>query len=62
MVLNRTSAWEMLRVICLMEMSHLVEMLCLRKYKASSMHGKKYFHEGIQQVIHETWHGDMRVK
>ena len=31
-VLNRTSAWEILRVFCLMEMSRLVEVPCLTSH------------------------------
>ena len=30
-VISRTSAWEVLHVFCLMEMSRLMEVLCLRK-------------------------------
>ena len=41
MALNRTSAWKVLRAFCLMKMSHLVEvtclveMLCVKKYHVS---------------------------
>ena len=63
MALNRVSKWEVLCVLCLMEMSHLVEVArlmevpCLRlwKYHVSwKCHAwKNYFHEGVQLVTHK---------
>ena len=47
MAINRTSEWEVLRALCLMEMTRLVEVPCLRKYHVlwKSKAWKKYFHE-----------------
>ena len=62
MVIDRTLAWEVLQALCLMakmsrlkeltrltKSTRLVEVLCFRKYVLwNAMHGKKYFHTGIQ--------------
>ena len=57
--LNRTSAWEIPRVFCLIEMSHLMEVPYLRKYHISwKCHVWKIvdFHKEIQQVTRKIQH------
>ena len=56
MVLNTTLAWEVLCVFYLVEISRLVELRNTMSC-GNATHGKKDFHEGIQQVTHEIQHG-----
>ena len=51
---------EMFRLV---EVTRLMEVPCLKKYPVSgnATLGKKYFHQGIQQVTCEKQHGATHV-
>ena len=66
--LNRRSTWDVLRAFCLMETSCFLELTVWWKCHVlrnttshgNAMCGKKYIHEGFQQVTCEVRRGVTR--